>query len=193
MSNKYSLVYFPFPGRGEGPRLCFKMAGIDFNDVHLSFQEFAEKRQDIDFAPFNVLPLLEHGDFKLNGSAAICQYLGRQFKLWPEDPKEDAIALQIFLFMEDSRSAFVRFMFGKEEDKPANLIAAKDCFSKFEKYFLHIVGDKKFIFGDKLNIIDVLIWDFLHHFAMTCGELKDIKKYYDSVSAEEIVAPYLKK
>ena len=170
------------------------MAGVEFNDVQLSFQEFGAKRQEKGWAPFCVVPLLEQGDFKLNGTPAICQYLGKEFKLWPESPKDDATALSLFLFMEDSRTAYVKALFGKEEDKPANLQAAKECFAKFEANFLAHVGEKKFLFGDKVNIIDVLMWDFLHHFALAVnGELKDSKEYYDRVSAQDVVAPYLKK
>jgi glutathione S-transferase len=194
-TDKFSLHYFDFSGRGEGPRIIFNVAGVEFNDVRISFEEFAKQKQNNAY-PFQVVPLLEKGDFKLNGSAAICQYLAKTFKLWPESLEDEATALSIFLAMEDTRGAFYQAIFFTqgEEAKKVAMEKAFGGYKKFEANFLRFLGDKKFIFGEKFNIVDFLIFEYMQQFARMFEVMsEDAIKYYDRCAAEEQVAKYLKK
>jgi prostaglandin-H2 D-isomerase / glutathione transferase len=193
--DKYSLYYFDFTGRAEGPRIIFKVAGVEFNDVRISFEEFAKQKQNNTY-PFQVVPFLEKGDFKLNGTAAICQYLGKTFKLWPESLEDEAKALSIFLAMEDTRGAFYQAIFyvKGEEEKAIAMEKAFGGYKKFEGNFLRLLGENKFIFGDKFNIVDFLIFEYMQQFARSFDVMsEDAIKYYDRCAAEEQVANYLKK
>ena len=53
----YKLTYFDIDGgRAEPIRIAFHAAGIDFEDIRLSFPEFGEMRKN---TRFNAVPVLE--------------------------------------------------------------------------------------------------------------------------------------
>ena len=53
----YKLTYFDMDGgRAEPIRIAFHAAGIDFEDVRISFPEFAEMRESF---RFRCAPILE--------------------------------------------------------------------------------------------------------------------------------------
>uniref|UniRef100_Q7M4I7 glutathione transferase (Fragments) n=1 Tax=Ascaridia galli TaxID=46685 RepID=Q7M4I7_9BILA len=61
---KYKLTYFDLRGLGEGARLIFHQAGVQFEDHRITQEEWP-----------NLKP----------------KYLGRQFGLVPKDPIEEAV------------------------------------------------------------------------------------------------------
>eukprot|EP01080_Neovahlkampfia_damariscottae_P004511 gene4511-7889_t len=195
MSDKFNLYYFNGAGRAECARIIFKMAGVEFNDIRLDWQDFATKKAE-GFFPHSCMPMLEKGDFKLNGSASICHYLGKKFNLWPENAEDDAQALSTFLFMEDTRSVIYGFFFAKDDQaKEENYKKGAAAWEKFEGNFLKLLGDKKFFFGDKFNVLDFIMFEYLGAFPFKAKYPvnEKIQKYYDNIAQQEIVVEYLKK
>ena len=194
MSDKYNLYYFNGAGRAESIRIVFKMAGVEYNDIRLDWQDFAKKKAE-GFFPHSCMPMLEKGDFKINGSAAIVQYVAKKFNLWPENLEDDANALSNFLFMEDSRAVIYGFFFAKEENKDENYKKGAAAWEKFQANFLKLLGDKKYFFGDKFNVFDFIMFEYLEAFPMKAKYPVDekIQQYHDNISKEEIVVDYLKK
>eukprot|EP01080_Neovahlkampfia_damariscottae_P004333 gene4333-7689_t len=190
-TDKYTLIYWNLTGRAEGIRLTFKMADVQFNDVHIDLNQFLEMKQK-NYFPFGSVPILQKGDFKLAGSPAIVHYLAKEFKLWPKNPKHDAIALTCYLELEDSREYFVKARFGEKKNRSELVNAAVKRFSKFEQDILRIKGENKFLFGEKLNIIDVLIFEYIIQVMKGKGQLDGFKQYYEDVASEEFPASYLK-
>jgi glutathione S-transferase len=77
----YKLTYFDFAGgRGEPIRIAMHAAGIEFEDIRLSFPEFSRMRQG---TPFNALPVLEIDGAAVTQSNAICRYIGKIGGLYP--------------------------------------------------------------------------------------------------------------
>merc|ERR1711916_23067 len=84
------LTYFPFPGRAHPIRAAFKIGGVEFEDVQLSWEEITKLFDGR--APFRAVPILtlENGE-TISQSNAILRYVGNlgSEKLYPTD---DAIA-----------------------------------------------------------------------------------------------------
>ena len=79
----YRLTYFDIDGgRAEPVRIAFHAAGIDFEDVRISFPEFMEKRQGM---RFHCVPVLEVDGVEVTQSNAMCRYVGKIAGLYPED------------------------------------------------------------------------------------------------------------
>lgn len=84
MATKYKLIYFELKGKAETARLLFDLAGQNYEDVRVGFDEWFKKtKADM---PFHQVPLLEITDadsqtFRLAQSAAINRYLAGKFNL----------------------------------------------------------------------------------------------------------------
>jgi len=79
----YKLTYFDFAGgRGEPIRIALHAAGIGFEDKRLTFAEFSKMRQG---TRFNALPVFEIDGEMVTQSNAICRYVGKLARLYPED------------------------------------------------------------------------------------------------------------
>lgn len=47
MAPKYVLTYFDIRGRGEVTRLLFKVAGVEFEDKRLTFEEWGKEKENM--------------------------------------------------------------------------------------------------------------------------------------------------
>jgi glutathione S-transferase len=106
----YRLYYWPgLPGRGEFVRLVLEQAGAPYVDVGrlpesqgggaaaITRALKGELPGVVPFAP----PILQDGDLVISQSANICRYLGLRHDLWPADPGQDAVALELQLTIAD--------------------------------------------------------------------------------------------
>ena len=78
----YKLTYFGMGGRAEPIRIAFHAAGIDFDDVRITFPEFMEMRDSL---RFKCVPTLEIDGKVVTQSNAMCRYVGKMAGLYPED------------------------------------------------------------------------------------------------------------
>ncbi|MBT8082316.1 MAG: glutathione S-transferase family protein [Gammaproteobacteria bacterium] len=79
----YRLTYFDMDGgRAEPIRIAFHAAGIEFEDVRISFPEFAEMREGF---RFRCAPILEIDGAPFTQSNAMARYIGKMAGLYPED------------------------------------------------------------------------------------------------------------
>jgi glutathione S-transferase len=79
----YQLTYFDMDGGRANPiRIAFHAAGIEFEDVRISFSEFMQARAGY---RFNCVPVLRIDDVVVTQSNALCRYVGKLANLYPED------------------------------------------------------------------------------------------------------------
>lgn len=79
----YKLTYFDFDGgRGEPIRIALHAAGLAFEDIRLSFEQFGEQRQGM---RFRSLPVFEIDGIQVTQSNAILRYVGSMAGLYPKD------------------------------------------------------------------------------------------------------------
>ena len=106
---EWQLIYWPtFPGRGDFVRLMFEEAGVAYDDVcriedsHLAVLAFYQPPEPGVVAPVFAPPTIRKGEFVLSQTAAILQYLGRLFGLYPSGgAEEEARAMQLTLTVMD--------------------------------------------------------------------------------------------
>merc|ERR1712045_637536 len=72
MAPKIKLTYFNAEGRAELTRMILAQAGVEFEDVRLTREEWAAMKPT---SPWNQLPLLEYDGKKMVQSIAIARFL----------------------------------------------------------------------------------------------------------------------
>ena len=105
---EWKLIYWyyekpplaPFPGRGEYIRLMFEETGVPYEDVCKKAKNYAEvlafMRGEKPGFPVHAPPYIQHGDFVMNQTPAIMEYLGKKFNMYPTGgPEEEAHAAQL--------------------------------------------------------------------------------------------------
>ncbi len=111
---KYKLTYFDMDGgRAEPVRIAFHAAGIDFEDVRISFPEFMEARTGL---RFHCVPVLEIDGTVVTQSNAMCRFVGKKTGLYPEDDVQALYCDEALGAVEDLLHAIVH-TFGLEGDE----------------------------------------------------------------------------
>ncbi len=110
----YKLTYFDMDGgRAEPVRIAFHAAGIDFEDVRISFPEFMEMRES---ARFNCVPVLSIDGVDVTQSNAMCRFIGKMANLYPEDDRQALYCDEAMGAVEDLLHQMVH-TFGLEGDE----------------------------------------------------------------------------
>jgi len=110
----YELTYFDMDGgRAEPVRIAFHAAGIEFNDIRMSFPEFMEQRQGM---RFHCLPVLEIDGVIVTQSNAMCRFTGKKAGLYPEDDVQALYCDEAMGAIEDLLHRTVQ-TFGLEGDE----------------------------------------------------------------------------
>ena len=116
------LIYFDIPGKAEAIRLCASVGKVDFEDVRISRETFAEMKEQ-GALPYGQVPALDVGDGRmLAQSSAILRYVATLGGLHPSDPIEAARIDSIVAEEEDFFSGLTisryagRFVYGHMTD-----------------------------------------------------------------------------
>ena len=109
------LTYFDFGGRAEPARLALSIGGIEFEDCRLSFDEWANFKEQ---TPFHAIPILEHDGKILTQSNTINRYVGKLTNLYPADPWQAALCDEVMDAVEDILCQIITtFSITDEEEK----------------------------------------------------------------------------
>ena len=167
---KPSLVYFDLHVKGEAIRMLLSLAGQEFNDIRLGFDEWGEMKK---LMPAGQVPLwIEPGEDategegplpegkQFNQSHAILKRLGKKFGYYSDDADE---AYQIDWALESTsdhwagRTYMVQMKDDQSEEK---LQEVRDAFTKLNKVVGNKLteGGKKFIAGDRVTIGDIALF-----------------------------------
>ena len=109
----YRLTYFDMDGRAEPIRIAFHAAGIEFEDIRISFPEFVEARAGY---RFSCVPVLEIDDVAVTQSNAMCRYVGKMAGLYPDDDLQALYCDEAMGAIEDLLHQMVH-TFGLEGDE----------------------------------------------------------------------------
>lgn len=156
--SKPRLFYFDAPvSRGEECRLAFSIAGLDFEDVRLSREQWLAMKPT---APFGAVPILEMaGKAPLAHSNAILGWIGSQSSLLPKDPFDAAHHVAMMEAVEELRFELGTTLFIADEaaKKKAREDAAATTIpewaAKVEKL---VVGP--FFGGEAISVADVKLY-----------------------------------
>uniref|UniRef100_A0AC35U388 Glutathione S-transferase n=1 Tax=Rhabditophanes sp. KR3021 TaxID=114890 RepID=A0AC35U388_9BILA len=94
----YKLTYFNVRGYGEPARLMFKHAGIDFEDVQVTHEQWAAIKES---TPFGQVPTLEVDGVVIAQSFAILRLIAKVAGLYPTDPVQAALVDSIADYVKE--------------------------------------------------------------------------------------------
>ena len=141
--SKIKLSYFDMSGgRGEPVRIAMSIAGIEFEDERISFPEFGKMRGS---TPLNALPTLEIRGEVYTQSNAMSRYIGKQAKLYPDDPWQAFLCDEVMEAIEDVYHYVVRTFGLKGEE----LKHAREGLNDTLKIYLKFLGKRLKAAGDE--------------------------------------------
>ena len=150
------LHYFDAPvSRGEECRLALHIAGIDFEDVRIQRQDWAQIKPTM---PFGSVPVLEiPGKPSLAQSNAILVFVGREHGLHPTEPFEAAQHEALMAHVEDLRttvSPTIRIE-DESEKKKAREALVEGYLPLWAERAEKQIGTGPFFAGTQLNVVDI--------------------------------------
>lgn len=164
---KLNLRYFPFPGRAAAIRDAFQLGNIEFQDEHIAFDQFKEKRAAAEF-PFGSLPVL---DIEVDGekicsaqSNAILRYAGRLAGLYPINNPIEALKVDEILDLGEDINAKVGHSI-HEKDEARKMAMRKVLAEETLPYIAECLerlitrnGNTGFLVGEQLTIADLKLY-----------------------------------
>ncbi|HEX2731977.1 MAG TPA: glutathione S-transferase family protein [Polyangiaceae bacterium] len=154
--SKPKLTYFDAPtSRGEECRLALHAAGVDFEDVRLTRNQWSDLKPK---TPFGSLPTYEiPGKPTLAQSNAILVMIGREHGLHPTDTFEAARHEAMMMHVEDLRAAVGPTIWIEDaaEKKRARERLVETFFPLWGERAERQIGDGPFFGGSKLCVVDI--------------------------------------
>jgi glutathione S-transferase len=156
------VTYFNMDGsRGETIRLALSIAGIEFEDNRISFQEFGELKNTV--LPLGCVPVVEIDGEVYTQSNAINRYIGKQAGLYPNDFWQAYLCDEAMDIIEDAYNGFGKTMGLEGEELKAareNLVNGKfkQVFGLLQKR-LEAAGGKYFA-DNKFTVADLKVLEF---------------------------------
>lgn len=184
---KLQLYYFDFLGRAEVARIALELSGVEYEDVRLSRDQWAEFKPK---TPYGQLPVMTVDGKMLAQSAAISRYCAKLAGLVPSNDLQAALCDELYEASSEIQALVYPSMMMKDESE--KLEARKklvegplaDKLAMLDKRLADIAGDK-FVGGDKPSHGDLAVY-------CMCGWLisgtldgipKDLLKSYSNLSA----------
>ena len=157
----YKLYYFNQMGRGELIRWILLQAGLPYEDVRLTDQEWAEFKPK---TPYGKIPVLEVDDGKLlAGSGPIARYLAEEHGLAGSNAFENAELAGMHDLIEDVQAKMVLMFFEKDEKRQTEMKQAlqeKDLpefLGILEKRITNNGSPEGWVYGSKVTYVDLSI------------------------------------
>ncbi|XP_067685412.1 uncharacterized protein [Haliotis asinina] len=194
---QYKLIYFDFRGRGELSRFLFALAGQEYEDVRIKYDDFPGIK---DKYVFGRLPVLEVDGKQYGQSMAITSFLARRFGFHGNTDVEVLEVDQVLGIVSDLREALVRFFMEKDEARKVE-IAKENSETNMPRYlgFLETVlknSNTGFYVGNKLGYADVAAFDLLDSGGFDQGLVERfplVKANAEKVKANPGIAKWLAK
>ncbi|XP_070545241.1 hematopoietic prostaglandin D synthase-like [Ptychodera flava] len=162
---QYKLHYFDGRGRGEGCRLIFAAAGVDYEDIRIDEDNEWPAEKSTGKYVFGQVPCLDVDDVRITQSRAIARYLATQFGMMGSSAMDNAKIDMIADTMEDLFEGWAQFIFKiEDEQKKAE---AKDVYETstvptvlgaLEKILKDNNGGKGYLVGPKLTWADLFFF-----------------------------------
>ena len=200
-ATKPTLTYFGVHARGEPIRMLLSKAGVAFNDVTMTFQEWGAAKNSGKY-PTGQIPLWETVDGKsMNQAFAILRHLGRQHNFYDGSNIEEAFnvdwVLETVHDLQNAKVYQMNFPAGMMGEATPELIdAAKANFVKFHKQMENMLTShgKPFIAGDRMTIADfVVLSQYLSLAFNDACEQPIVASHGEAVRSSTTVMEYLER
>ncbi|TRY76427.1 hypothetical protein TCAL_12508 [Tigriopus californicus] len=160
------LFYFDGSGRAELSRLIMAQAGIQFEDIRLSAQEWRELKPE---TPFGQVPILTFEGQMFCQSITIARFLAKRAGLYGDTELEQTYADMIVDCATDFNNKWVAVFRAQSWDEQVSLVrlnieAFLPKFFRSTEDMLRARGGKYFA-GEKLTYGDIYMFHILYSFS----------------------------
>ncbi|XP_067009016.2 glutathione S-transferase-like [Anabrus simplex] len=169
MASSYKLIYFNARGKAEHIRFIFAYAGIDYEDVRITKEQWSERKEGM---PFGMVPALEIDGKLVGQSNAIARYLAKQYGLAGKDEWESLQCDMLVDTLSDLKQVLYQYRMEtdpiKKEEKKQMLLRETIPFfmGKFEKV---VAENNGYSVGDALTWADFVFAVSLENFELIFG------------------------
>jgi glutathione S-transferase len=196
----YKLYYFNARGNAEVVRLVFAQAGVEYEDIRLTSEQWAEFKPK---TPYGVIPVLDIDGKRIGGSMPIARYLARQFGLAGEGDMARLILESAEDAINDFKVKMAAMYFEKDEEKKATLrkdlqenITPK-CFGALEKLAAsNTATSEGWFYGAKVSYVDFFFTHSVEYIQHEAPNVLDnfptLKKLTENVRKLPNIAKWLK-
>jgi len=191
---KPKLTYFELYGRAEPIRLALHYAKVDFEDIQLSREKFAELKAAGEF-PLGQVPVLEYNGKKMTQSRSILRFLCQKWGYYPNDPEQVYACEALCDFRSDVQKGLIRLVFiqdPEEKKKAATNFFENDLpvfLKSLESFYKNQTGGTGYMVGKTMTMADIIWVDFyvdvlVHPDRKEMGEqvlsqFPELKKYFE--------------
>ena len=156
----YKLYYFPGRGRAELIRWIFAQAGVQYEDIRKSGEDWAAFKPS---TPFEGMPVLDIDGKLYAGSGPLARYVAEQHGLAGSNALENLELASLYDLMEDLFIRLMLFFYEKEDGRKAEL--KKDLDEKHFPKYLGLLNKRitengsaeGWIFGNKVTYVDLRV------------------------------------
>lgn len=183
MASTLKLTYFNGAGRAHVTRVCLGLAGIEFEDERISFQDLVAGRGEAgrsDRFPLGALPVLTLPSGKvITQSSAIARYVAKLAKLYPEDAEKALLVDEIIDTCNDCITGAPQNPDPEVKKKLREEFAAGKL-----KVFYSFLADKlsgstgAYSTGTELTVADIQLYTLLK--SLRSGNFDHIASDYDA-------------
>ena len=196
----YKLYYFNSRGVAEVARLVFAQAGVEYEDIRLTSEQWAEFKPK---TPYRVIPVLDIDGKLMGGSMAIARYLARQFGMAGEDDIARLVLEGAEGAIDDFKDKMIAMFHEKDEEKKVTLkknleeIIIPRCFGGLEKLAAsNTTCSEGWFYGSKVSYVDFYFTHILEYMQHDTPNVLDnypaLKKLTESVKNLPNVAKWIK-
>ncbi|XP_033746345.1 glutathione S-transferase-like [Pecten maximus] len=194
-AKKYKVIYFDSPGRAEATRLALSAAGVDFNDVRLTSEEWQKMKSS---SPQGKLPMMEV-EFANGKKTTFCQsgamirFVARENDLYGSTNEESTMVDVVMGTLDDFFTELIKFFFEKDETKKAEqkVNLGKTVIPTFVKYFEDVKKDKDWMVGTKMTVADIAVFSLFDQLSVMFDDDDMVKEYRNSASLKGLAEKVL--
>lgn len=175
----YTLYYFDGKGRAELIRTLFAVAGVEYKDVRVEREKWAELKPN---SPFGQMPYMEIDGAKFCQSNALARYFARKFKVAGKNETEELQADMIVDCLEDTMKPIPAFHFEADETRKATLKkkyleeTLPTSLKHLEAFLVANQGGDKYFVGNDLTWADIAFLS-AYNFMTLGGGADQLAKY----------------
>ncbi|XP_070548537.1 S-crystallin SL11-like [Ptychodera flava] len=174
---KHRVIYFNARGRAEPSRLVLSAAGVEFEDVRFTNEEWQTEKATGKYE-FGQLPCLETDGVIIGQSRAIARYLANEYGLAGKTNLDKAKADMITDACEDLLQGMAKIHYEKDEAKKKELQTEygkkiATILAALEKILTANNGGDGFFVGDGVSVADLSFFAQMEYNLSSAADLLD--------------------
>uniref|UniRef100_A0A8C6U1R2 glutathione transferase n=1 Tax=Neogobius melanostomus TaxID=47308 RepID=A0A8C6U1R2_9GOBI len=194
MAGKVVLTYFDGRGKMESIRWLLTVAGVEFDEVHLTTRDQYLKLLNGGVLMFQQVPLVQMDGMNLVQTKAILHYIADKYNLHGKDPKE---RVKINMYAEgiiDLMEMIMILPFTADAKPKLENIETK-AKERYMPVFEKALSEQTYLVGGKLTYADVLLLEgtlmLEEKFPSILADFSNVKNFQNRMTKIPAIAGFL--